>query len=231
MSSPTAVILGVGPGLGAALVRRFRVAGLTVAAAARDAGRLAARFAGDDGVRSIACEATDEAAVARLFAAAEAEFGPADLAIYNAAAYKLAPFLDLTAADFADVWRISCLGAFHFGQQAAQRMVARGAGTILFTGSAAQMRAGASYAALAPAKSGLRALVQAMGRELAPKGIHVGHVVIDGPIASERTRAGVTDHARLLDPAAIADAYHFLYRQPRAAWTNEIDLRTFRDWP
>jgi NAD(P)-dependent dehydrogenase (short-subunit alcohol dehydrogenase family) len=110
-------------------------------------------------------------------------------------------------------------------------MVPRGRGTILFTGSAAQMRAGVGFAALGVAKSGLRALTQAMGRELAGKGIHVAHMVLDGPIDSERTRARYADAGRLLDPAGLAEAYYFVHTQTRAAWTNEIDLRTSADWP
>ena len=109
-------------------------------------------------------------------------------------------------------------------------MAARGQGTLLFTGSAAQMRAGPGFGAMAVAKTGLRALSQALARELGPKGVHVGHVVIDGPINSARTRAANTNHNRLIDPDGIAAVFHALHLQPRLAWSNEIDVRTFSDW-
>ncbi|MDB5405595.1 MAG: short-chain dehydrogenase [Rhodospirillales bacterium] len=227
----TALVLGVGPGLGAALVRRFRAAGYAVAAASRQRDKVAGIFGDDSGVRAYQCDATDGAAVAALVEAVERELGPLAVAIANSAGWRVDPFLDLSAADFTEIWRQGCLGAFHLGQEAARRMVPRGRGTILFTGSAAQMRAGVGFAALAVAKSGLRALSQAMGRELAPKGIHVAHMVLDGPIDSERTRVRVADAARLLDPAGLAEAYYFVHCQKPAAWTNEMDLRTAADWP
>ncbi len=230
-SNGAALVLGVGPGLGAALVRRFRAAGYGVAAASRHGDKLAELFADDAGVRTYECDATDGAAVGALVEQVERALGPLDVAIANSAGWKVESFLDLPAADFAEIWRQGCLGAFHLGQEAARRMVQRGSGTILFTGSAAQMRAGVGFAALTVAKSGLRALTQAMGRELGPKGIHVAHMVLDGPIDSERTRARGGDPGRLLDPAGLAEAYYFVHTQKRAAWTNEIDLRTSVDWP
>jgi NAD(P)-dependent dehydrogenase (short-subunit alcohol dehydrogenase family) len=229
-SNGTALVLGVGPGLGAALVRRFRAAGYGVAAASRQADKLAALVGEDAGVRSYACDATDGAAVAALVEQVERELGPLTVAIANSAGWKVESILALAAADFTEVWRQGCLGAFHLGQAAARRMVERGHGTILFTGSAAQLRAPANFAALGVAKSGLRALALAMAHELGSKGIHVAHMVIDGPIDSERTR-GRADRDRLIDPAGLAEAYYFVHSQTRAAWTNEIDLRTSADWP
>jgi NAD(P)-dependent dehydrogenase (short-subunit alcohol dehydrogenase family) len=230
-SNGTALVLGVGPGLGAALVRRFRAAGYGVAAASRQRDKLAGLFGDDAGVRTYQCDATDGASVAELVLQVERELGPLDIAIGNSAGWKVESFLGLPAADFTEIWRQGCLGAFHLGQEAARRMAMRGHGTILFTGSAAQLRAGVGFAALAVAQSGLRARTQAMARELAPKGIHVAHMVLDGPIDSERTRARVADPGRLLDPTGLAEAYYFVHTQTRAAWTNEIDLRTAADWP
>ena len=117
------------------------------------------------------------------------------------------------------------LSAFNLAQNAARVMLPRGRGTIAFTGSAAQMRAPSGFAAMAVAKSGLRAFAQSIARELGPKGIHVGHVIVDGAIDSERTRASIPDDDRRIDPDAIADAFHALYMQPRNGWTNEIDIR------
>jgi NAD(P)-dependent dehydrogenase (short-subunit alcohol dehydrogenase family) len=225
------LVLGVGPGLGAALVRRFRAGGYSVAAASRQPDKLGGLFAGDPGIRTYRCDATDGAAVAALVEQVEREMGPLEVAIANSAGWKVESFLELPAADFTEIWRQGCLSAFHLGQEAAKRMVQRGHGTILFTGSAAQMRAASGFAGLAVAKTGLRALSQAMARELGPKGIHVAHMVVDGPIDSERTRARGGDPARLLDPAGLAEAYYFVHTQTRAAWTNEMDLRTAADWP
>jgi NAD(P)-dependent dehydrogenase (short-subunit alcohol dehydrogenase family) len=231
MSEGTVLVLGVGPGLGAALVRRFRAAGHPVAAASRNPDKLAGIFGDDAGVRTYRCDATDGAAVTALVETVEREMGPLEVAIANSAGWKVEGFLDLAAGDFTEIWRQGCLGAFHLGQAAARSMAPRGRGTIMFTGSAAQMRAGVGFAALAVAKSGLRVLTQAMGRELAPKGIHVAHMVLDGPIDSERTRSRYADAGRLLDPEGLAEAYYFVHSQPRAAWSNEIDLRTSADWP
>ncbi|MDH7797647.1 MULTISPECIES: SDR family NAD(P)-dependent oxidoreductase [unclassified Beijerinckia] len=230
MAEPTALVLGVGAGLGASLVRRFRAGGLRVAAAARNSERLATLFAGDTLVSCHGVDATDGAAVAALVEKVERESGPIEVAIANSAAWKIAAVTDLTAEEFTAVWQAGCLPAFHMTKAVAKSMIARGRGTLLFTGSAAQMRAGAGYGAMAVAKSGLRAFSQAAARDLGPKGIHVAHIAIDGPIDSARTRAANSDHNRLVAPDGIAEAYYQLHVQPRAAWSNEIDVRTFAEW-
>ncbi|HEY8580577.1 MAG TPA: SDR family NAD(P)-dependent oxidoreductase [Beijerinckiaceae bacterium] len=231
MSGGSAIIQGVGPGLGAALVRRFRAEGLRVAAVARDRAKLEALFGDDAGVTCYGADATNGEAVGEIVAQTERDLGPLAVAVANSAAWKVAPFLDLSEADLEAVWRQGVLPAFHLAQHAARAMAPRGAGTLLFTGSAAQMRAPAGFAALGVAKSGLRALAQALAREMGPRGLHVAHVVIDGPIDSPRTRAAYTNHDKLIDPAGIAEVYALLHRQPRAAWTNEIDVRTFSEYP
>ncbi|MDF2119870.1 SDR family NAD(P)-dependent oxidoreductase [Roseiarcaceae bacterium H3SJ34-1] len=231
MPVSTAFILGVGPGLGASLVRAFRADGLKVVAAARSVDKLRTLFASDPDVVCYSVDALDGAAVAAAVGKAEREIGPLELAIANPAAWKIAPVIDITEADFTSVWKAGCMPAFHLTQAAAKAMLPRGRGTILYTGSAAQMRAGVGFGAMAVAKSGLRAFSQAAARELGPKGLHVAHVVIDGPIDSERTRASNADHDRLIDPAGIAEAYRYLHNQKRSAWTNELDVRTFSEWP
>ncbi|MBN9080933.1 MAG: hypothetical protein BGP04_21900 [Rhizobiales bacterium 62-17] len=230
MAEPTALILGVGAGLGASLVRRFRAGGLRVAAAARNGERLAGLFPGDDHISCHQVDATDGAAVAALVDKVERESGPVEVAIANSAAWKIAPVIDLSAEEFTAIWQAGCLPAFHLTKAVAKGMIARGRGTILFTGSAAQMRAGAGFGAMAVAKSGLRAFSQAAARDLGPKGLHVAHIAIDGPIDSARTRAANGDHSRLVAPDGIAEAYYQLHVQPRAAWSNEIDVRTFAEW-
>lgn len=230
MSGNSAIILGVGPGLGAALVRRFRKHGLSVAAVARNRDKLEQLFADDDGVTAIGADATDDKAVAEAVAQAEKDIGPIEVAVANGAAFKIVKLLDTSAEDFENMWRQGCLAAFHLARHAGKAMAGRGKGSLLFTGSTNQMRAGPGFAAMAVAKSGLRALTHAAARELGPMGIHVAHVMVDGPIDSERTRASNSDHNKLIDPAGIAEAFHFLHTQPRAAWSNELDLRTFSEW-
>lgn len=227
MDNASALIVGVGPGLGAALARRFARAGLRVTIAARRAGPLAA-LAGETGGRALACDATDEAAVERLFAELERTTGAPALVIYNAGAFLRKSVVETDAAEFERCWRASCLGGFLVGRAAARAMLPRSEGTILFTGATASLRGGANFANLAVGKFGLRALAQSMARELGPQGIHVAHVIIDGQIA-DATRPGREPGARgadaLLAPEAIAEAYWQLHQQQRSAWTLELDLR------
>jgi len=226
------VILGVGPGLGAAAARRFAAAGYAVAIAARTAEKLDPIVAaiGKAGGKAIAltADATNEAEVTELVARTERELGPLGVAIYNASGRVVKSVLELTGAEVEEAWRRSCLGGFFLGREAAKRMVTRESGTILFTGATSAMRGSANFAAFAIGKFGLRALSQSMARELGPKGIHVAHVNIDGPIntgaqaarlAAERAPDG------LLEPEAIAESYYQLHMQHRSAWTQELDVR------
>jgi NAD(P)-dependent dehydrogenase (short-subunit alcohol dehydrogenase family) len=222
MPSPeTAVIVGVGPGLGLALVRACAGAGMQVVAVARNAERAAGLLAGT-GARVHSCDATDEVAVEALFARIADELGAPALAVHNPSHFVMKPFLDLAEEEFLQAWRVACLGGFLVGRAAARAMLKEGRGTILFTGSTPSVKAGAEFAAFAAAKFGVRALAQSMARELGPKGLHVAHVVVDGPIES-------VDNAELkapkLMPAEIAEAFLALHHQPRSAWTQELDLR------
>ena len=226
MTKDIALIVGVGPGLGAALARRFAQGGMTVAISARRRDALA-NLAQEIGGRAFTCDAGDEASVERLFREVTQELGAPRAAIYNAGAYARGGILDITAADFERCWRVGCLGGFFVGQRAARAMVEAGRGTILFTGATASLRGGARFANLAVGKFGLRALAQSMAREFGPKGIHVAHVIIDGQIRSERYQHLEKERPAdgLLDPAAIAETYWQLHTQPRSAWTFELDLR------
>jgi NAD(P)-dependent dehydrogenase (short-subunit alcohol dehydrogenase family) len=135
--------------------------------------------------------------------------------------------VDTPAEEFERSWRIGCFGGFLVGRGAARLMLKQGAGTILFTGATASLRGGAGFVNLASPKFALRAVAQSLARELDPKGIHVAHVIIDGQIHSERYSQLAADRGpdALLEPNAIADAYLHLHRQPRSAWTHELDLR------
>jgi len=222
----TALIVGAGVGLGAALVRAFAGAGMAVAAARRGTEALAP-LADEVGARAYPCDVTREAEVEALFEAVTADLGAPDVVAFNAGAFVRKGLLDTTADEFERCWRVGCLGGFLVGRAAARLMVPRGSGSILFTGATASLRGGANFHNLAVPKFGLRALAQSMARELGPRGVHVAHVIIDGQILSERHAALVAERPPdgLLSPDAIAENYLHLHRQHRSAWTQELDLR------
>jgi len=230
-----AVVVGVGPGLGSALVRRFATAGLKVAAARRNAGQLDA-LAKECGnaVRSYQCDATDEASVSALFSKVTKELGAPRLVVYNAGGFVRKSVLETTREEFERCWRNASLGGFLVGREAARAMLAEKAGghhkgTILYTGATASLRGGANFVNLAVGKFGLRALVQSMAREFQPQGIHVAHVIIDGQIESDRPGRSVAERGAdaVLSPAAIAESYYQLHLQSPSAWTLELDLRPY----
>jgi NAD(P)-dependent dehydrogenase (short-subunit alcohol dehydrogenase family) len=232
MREQTAVVVGVGPGLGTALVRTFADEGYAVFAAARSASALTGldEKSGAGRVVPIDCDATEPADVARVFDAASAA-GPPAVAIFNAGAFVRGSIVDTDPEEFERCWRVGCFAGFLVGQAAARRMIAHGAGTILFTGATASLRGSANFVNLASPKFGLRAVAQSMARELGPKGIHVAHVVIDGQIHSERYAHLARERGpdALLEPDAIAAQYLALHRQHRSAWTHEIDLRPWSE--
>jgi NAD(P)-dependent dehydrogenase (short-subunit alcohol dehydrogenase family) len=204
MNEEQAIVFGVGSGLGLALVRRFAGEGMAVAMAARDVGKLEGLrdAAGLQGVTAHACDVTKGTEVAAVF---DAVGVAPDLVVFNASAFEPGSIVDIDPAVFERCWHIDCLGGFHVGQQAARRMVPEGRGTILFTGATASLRASAGFAAFAVPKFGLRALAQSMARELGPQGIHVGHVVIDGQIATPtaRERQPNRDLSTMLIPTGL----------------------------
>jgi NAD(P)-dependent dehydrogenase (short-subunit alcohol dehydrogenase family) len=232
MSKPTAVVVGVGPGLGAALVRAFAGEGYTVVAAARTVSELPVfeKRAHAGHVVPIDCDATARADVERVFDAAAA-LGPTEVAVFNAGAFVRGSILDTDPQEFERCWRVGCFAGLLVGQAAARRMLELGRGTILFTGATASLRGGAGFVNLASPKFGLRAVAQSMARELGPKNVHVAHVIIDGQIRSERYAhlQGERGPDSLLDPDAIAAQYVALHRQQRSAWTQELDLRPWSE--
>jgi NAD(P)-dependent dehydrogenase (short-subunit alcohol dehydrogenase family) len=228
MNRQVAVVAGAGPGLGRALAQRFIQGGMQVALLARDATRLNALAAsiGPD-ARPIACDLTDPGVVGAVFARVDQELGSPQCVVFNAGAYRPGAVLEVTAQEFLDCWKIGCFAGFLVGQQAAQRMVERGNGSILFTGATASLRGSARFVNLASPKFALRALAQSMARELGPRGVHVAHVIIDGQIHAPDPRPADTSSAAdaRLEPSAIAESYWQLHAQPRNAWTLELDLR------
>ena len=231
----TALVVGVGGGLGAALGRRFAKAGMKLALASRSgktSGPLADEIAGDGGTaRSYAADATDETAVAGLFESVRGDLGEPDLVVYNAGAFQRTGILEATAEDFERCWRTGCFGGFLVGREAARAMAARGSGTIIFTGATASLRGSARFFNLAVGKFGLRALSQSMARELGGEGVHVAHAIIDGQIAGPYYQDLVKERGpdALLAPDAIAEAYYSIHAQHRSAWTQEIDLRPWSE--
>lgn len=232
----TAIIVGVGSGLGAALARRFAAAGMNVAVAARNRDKLAELVAGLDGkARAYACDAADEHTVKRLFADVVRDFGAPRLVVFNAGAFVRKGILDTTAEEFERCWKTACLGGFLVGREAVRTMLGsqsagKHRGTLIFTGATASLRGGALFHNLAVGKFGLRALAQSMAREFQPQGVHVAHVIIDGQIRNN-ARPGYSAAERgedaVLDPDAIAETYYQLHLQPLNAWALEIDLRPY----
>ena len=222
MSKKTAIVVGVGPGLGSALVKAFSHEGYTVFAAARKAAKLSG-VRDAERVVPVDCDATQATQVDALFERVTS-IGPLGVAIFNAGAYERGTVVDTDPAQFERCWRVGAFGGFLLGRAAARHMLRAGQGTILFTGATASLRGGAGFVNLASPKFALRAVAQSMARELGPKGIHVAHVVIDGQIGSSEGNADA-----YLDPRSIADAYVALHRQPRNAWTQELDLRPWSE--
>jgi NAD(P)-dependent dehydrogenase (short-subunit alcohol dehydrogenase family) len=228
MADKVALVVGAGPGLGAALARRFADGGYKVAVARRRTDDITG-LAEEIGGKAYACDAADHTSVTALFDGVTADLGTPTLVSYNAGAYSPGSVLEITAEEFERCWRIGCLGGFNVGQAAARGMVDAGGGTLLFTGATAALRGGKGFANLAVGKFGLRALAQSMARELGPQGVHVAHLIIDGQIASDRP--GYTEAERgedhVLKPEAIAEAAWFLHSQQKSAWTQELDLRPY----
>jgi NAD(P)-dependent dehydrogenase (short-subunit alcohol dehydrogenase family) len=229
----TAVIFGVGPGLGWALAKRFVTANMQVGVVGRDKTKLEPLIAsqGNQDIRPYTADVSNSEDVLRVFDSVESEFGAPDVVVFNAGAFQKNNVVDIDPSAFEHCWRVGCLGGFFVGQTAARGMVKSGHGTIIFTGATASLRGSAGFANLAVPKFGLRALSQSMARELGPQGVHVCHVVIDGQIESERYRHLAAERAEhsLLAPDAIAELYLQVHRQPRSAWSQEIDVRPWSE--
>jgi NAD(P)-dependent dehydrogenase (short-subunit alcohol dehydrogenase family) len=221
----SALIVGAGDGLSASLARLFAAEGIKVGLAARNAAKLR-DLAGGIGAATAACDASEPAQVAALFATMEDALGGGpDIVVYNASARARGPLVELDPAAVEQALRVSAYGGFLVAQQAARRMLPRGKGAILFTGASASVKGYKLSAPFAMGKFALRGLAQSIARELAPQGIHVAHFVIDGAIRNPgRTEPpGAPDS--MLDPDAIARTYRHVLRQERSAWTWEVELR------
>jgi NAD(P)-dependent dehydrogenase (short-subunit alcohol dehydrogenase family) len=219
-----ALIVGAGAGLSASLARLFAAEGMTVALAARRTEKLAA-LAAETGSSLHECDVSQAADVERLFAEVDERNGDPDVVVFNASGRARGPLISLAPAEVAQAIAVSAFGGFLVAQQAARRMLPLGHGAILLTGATASVKGFPLSSAFAMGKFALRGLAQSMARELAPKGIHVCHFVIDGGIRSA-VRPDPEDRPdSTLDPDAIAQTYLDVLAQGRSAWSWEIEVR------
>jgi len=234
-----ALVIGAGDATGGAIARRFAREGFAACAVRRSVEKLQPlleqiRAAG--GVaHGFGTDARKEEEVQALVSGIEADIGPIEVMVFNIGANVPSSILDESARKYFKVWEMACFAGFLSAREVAKRMVARGSGTLLFTGATASMRGGANFAAFAGAKHALRALAQSMARELGPRGVHVAHLVVDGAIDTAFIRDNFPDRYALksqdgiLNPEHIADQYWMLHNQPRDAWTHELDLRPWME--
>lgn len=232
-----ALVIGVGPekGLGASIAARFAREGLHVFVAGRTAQsleKLVQKIGCAGGTATaVVADATQEGQVQALFDQVYAAEGRLEVAVYNTGNNTPGAVTEMDASYFEHAWRVCCFGGFLFGREAARRMLPEG-GTLIFTGASASLRGRAGFAAFNSAKAALRNLAQAMAKELGPKGLHVGHVVVDGGIDGDKLRKGRPEmvqrfgEERLIGLGGLADAYWFLHQQPPRAWTFELDMRS-----
>jgi NAD(P)-dependent dehydrogenase (short-subunit alcohol dehydrogenase family) len=220
----TALIIGAGPGISASLARQLTKAGLEVALAARNVEKLAP-LAAETGAQAFAVDAADPAAMAALFESVDTALGQPDVVIYNASARARGPLAELDPAAVRHGLEISAFGGFLAAQQAARRMVPKRHGAIFFTGASASVKGFALSAAFAMGKFALRGLAQSAARELGPQGIHVAHFIIDGGVSSAARPEPAEKPDSTLNPDSIARTYLDVLRQPRDAWSLEVELR------
>jgi NAD(P)-dependent dehydrogenase (short-subunit alcohol dehydrogenase family) len=220
----TALIVGVGPGISASLARSLSAAGLGIGLAARGVEKLAP-LAAEIGAKTFPVDASDPGAVARLFEQADDQLGEPDVVVYNASARARGRIAELDPEQVRRAVEISAFGGFLVTQQAAKRMIPRGRGAILLTGATASVKGFALSSAFAMGKFALRGLAQSAARELGPQGIHVAHFVIDGGVRSANRPDPVDRPDSTLDPDGVAQSYIDVLRQPRNAWSLEMELR------
>ncbi len=229
---PVAAVLGVGPGLGAALAHRFAKA-YAVAINARRTAYLASLAEEIRAEGGQVCEApadlSDRAQIEALFKAIRRQLGPPEILLYNAGSGAFGTIADITPEQYEDAWRVNAYGAFLSAKEVVPDMLERGHGAMLFTGATAGVKAGPRSVAFGPAKFALRGLVQSLARDLGPKGIHVGWVNVDGVIDIPGRDYPTMTEEDMLKPEAIAETYWHMAHQDRSSWTTEIDVRPFKE--
>jgi NAD(P)-dependent dehydrogenase (short-subunit alcohol dehydrogenase family) len=224
ISYRTALIVGAGPGISAALARSLTKAGLKVGLAARNIEKLQP-LATETGAALFAADASDPASIANLFKSVDAQLGEPDFVVYNASGRERGPLAELDPEAVRNALNVSAFGGFLVTQQAAQRMLPKKHGAIFLTGATASIKGYALSAAFAMGKFALRGLAQSAARELGPKGIHVAHFIIDGGVRSTARPNPADKPDSTLSPEGIAQTYLDTLRQPRDAWSMEVELR------
>ena len=229
------LVVGAADATGVAIARRFAREGYIACVTRRQADRLAPlveRIHAEGGsAHAFGSDAREEDAVVALFAQIEKEIAPLEVVVFNIGANVRFPITEMTAQVYRKVWEMGCFAGFLAGREAARVMLPRARGSIFFTGASASLRGREGFAAFAGAKHALRALAQSMARELGPKGIHVAQIMVDAAIDTEFIRENfpqryaLKEREGIVDPEAIAESYWQLHRQPRNAWTHELDLR------
>jgi len=219
-----ALVVGAGVGISAAFARAVASAGLKVGLAARNVEKLAP-LAAEIGAETFAVDASDPEAVARLFTAADEQLGEPEIVLFNASARAHGPVAEIELEAVRRAIEISAFGGYLTVREAARRMIPKGYGAILLTGASASVKGYPHSAAFAMGKFALRGLAQSTARELGPKGIHVAHFVIDGGVRSARRPDPPDRPDTMLDPDAIAQTYVEILRQPKSAWSLEVELR------
>ena len=231
MNGKVAAVLGVGPGLGSSVARRFAREGFAVALMARSEESVAGAQEEIEEIGgtaiSVSTDATDPASVEAAFGRVREELGRPEVFVYNAGAFQMGGILEISPDKFDECFRANCAGAFYAARQVLPAMIEAGRGTVLLTGATASLRGSARFSALAVGKFGLRALAQSMAREFGPQRIHVAHVIIDGQINTPRMREMSPDREEhtMLSSDAIAEIYWQLHSQDPTAWMLELDLR------
>ena len=227
--SKLCVITGVGAGNGASFSRRFTREGYRVVMLARNLAYLEALAKEIPGSVAMECDVRDPDAIRDVFARIHEEIGTVDTLIYNAGAGEWASIMDTSLEGMQSSWATNTLGLVACAQQVIPSMTENGEGNIMVIGATASLRGGAQSTAFASAKAAQRSVAQSMARDLGPKGIHVGYLIIDGIIDIERTRERFPDRANdfFMQPDAIADSVYALTQQDRSAWAFEIDLRPY----
>ncbi len=235
------LVIGAGAGLGASLARAFAREGMTVCVTRRPRhlealDDLVGEIEREGGrARAFGVDARNEEEMVSLVDRIEAEVAPLEVVVFNIGANVFFPVTETTTRVYSKVWEMAAFAGFLAGREAARAMKPRGRGAILFTGATASLRGAAGFSAFAGAKHGLRALAQSMARELGPSGVHVAHVVIDGAVAGAFTRENIPDYdaklarGEILQPDDIAANYVWLWKQPKSAWTHEMDLRPWAE--
>jgi NAD(P)-dependent dehydrogenase (short-subunit alcohol dehydrogenase family) len=239
IAKASALIVGAGDATGGAIARRFAREGLVACVVRRNGEKLAPLVADIEAHGGQACafgvDAREEDQVLALFETIERDVAPLEIVVFNIGANVNFPIRETTARVYRKVWEMAAFAGFLTGREAARKMTPRASGTIIFTGATASVRGREGFAAFSGAKHALRALAQSMARELGPQGVHVAHVVIDGAIDTAWIREKFPERAALksregiLDPDAIAQTYWTLHKQPRSAWTHELDLRPWME--